>query len=132
MKRFFKAIICLLSFLLVSSLALTVGTVSASTSINNINADEVNLDVKAAITIDQKTGEVLYAKNAAQALPIASMSKLITIYLTLQAIKDGKLSWNQKLTPTKNIVKLSIIQIIQMFHCKKNINIQLNNYMKHH
>lgn len=107
MKRFFKTIICLLSFLLISSLALTGGTVFASTSINNVNANEAKLNVKAAITIDQKTGEVLYAKNAAKALPIASMSKLITICLTLQAIKNGKLSWNQKLTPTKNIVKLS-------------------------
>ena len=54
MKRFFKTIICLLSFLLISSLALTGGTVFASTSINNVNANEAKLNVKAAITIDQK------------------------------------------------------------------------------
>lgn len=49
----------------------------------------LNLDVKAAIAVDAKTGQILYAKNAEQALPVASMSKLMTIYLVLQAIKTA-------------------------------------------
>ncbi|QNQ81948.1 serine hydrolase [Lactobacillus sp. PV012] len=81
-------------------------SVEAAT-IDNYHQNNVNLDVKAAIAIDGKNGQVLYAKNANQALPVASMSKLITIYLTLQAIKDKKITWNQKVTPTKQIVKVS-------------------------
>lgn len=35
------------------------------------------------------------------------MTKLITVYLTLQAIKDHKLSWDQKVKPTAPIVKVA-------------------------
>ncbi|MDO4912859.1 MAG: serine hydrolase [Lactobacillus sp.] len=66
-----------------------------------------SVDAKSAIAIDAKTGQILYEQNADKAEGIASMTKLITVYLTLQAIKDGKLSWNQKVTPSKNIVKVA-------------------------
>ena len=49
---------------------------------------------------DAKTGQVLYAKNAEQTLPVASMSKLLTAYMVLQAIDQGKLKWDQKVTPS--------------------------------
>ena len=41
----------------------------------------LNIDAKAAIAVDAKTGQVLYAKNAEQTLPVASMSKLLTAYM---------------------------------------------------
>ncbi|OYR98397.1 hypothetical protein CBF64_09555 [Lactobacillus taiwanensis] len=81
-------------------------TVKAS-SISNYDQEQVDLQAKSAIAIDLKSGQVLYAKNADKKLPVASMSKLITIYLTLDAINNKKLSWNQKVKPTKQIVKIS-------------------------
>lgn len=60
----------------------------------------LNIDAKAAIAVDAKTGQVLYAKNAEQTLPVASMSKLLTAYMVLQAIDQGKLKWDQKVTPS--------------------------------
>lgn len=65
------------------------------------------LDVKAAIAVDSSTGQLLYAKNANKKLPIASMTKLITVYLTLQAIKNKKISWQTKVTPTPAISKVA-------------------------
>lgn len=67
----------------------------------------LNLDVKAAIAVDANTGQILYAKNAEQVLPIASMSKVMTAYLVLQAVKQGKLSWNQKILPDSAAQKVS-------------------------
>ncbi|MBP2058271.1 D-alanyl-D-alanine carboxypeptidase (penicillin-binding protein 5/6) [Lactobacillus colini] len=100
---------CLIALiLLLSSLILGISNHQAmAATVSDYNTNQVNLDVKAAIAIDAKNGQVLYAKNASQKMPIASMSKLITIYLTLQAIKNNKLSWNQKVKPTKQIVKVS-------------------------
>jgi D-alanyl-D-alanine carboxypeptidase (penicillin-binding protein 5/6) len=66
---------------------------------SNYQTDKLSLQTKAAIAIDQKTGQVLYAQNAKQGLPIASLTKMMTIYLTLRAIDAGKLSWSQKVTP---------------------------------
>lgn len=50
-----------------------------------------------AIVIDEKTGEVLYARNADKKLYPASMTKVMTLYLTFQALDDGTLSLDTKL-----------------------------------
>jgi D-alanyl-D-alanine carboxypeptidase (penicillin-binding protein 5/6) len=51
----------------------------------------------AAYVVDQTTGTVLLNKNADTPLPPASMSKLMTLLMTFEAIRDGRLSLNEKL-----------------------------------
>lgn len=82
-------------------------SVPVKADIANYQTDQVKLNVKSAIAIDSNSGQVLYAKNADKTLPIASMTKLVTVYLTLDAIKNQKLSWNQKVKPTSSIVKVA-------------------------
>lgn len=43
-----------------------------------------------AIIVDHATGMVLLSKNASEPLPTASMSKLMTLYMLFEAIRDGK------------------------------------------
>lgn len=50
-----------------------------------------------AFIIDQTTGTVLLAKNADEMLPPASMSKLMTLYIAFEALRDGRLSLGEKL-----------------------------------
>lgn len=52
---------------------------------------------KAAFVMDQTTGTVLLTKNADDALPPASMSKLMTLYMAFEAVRDGRLSMEEKL-----------------------------------
>ncbi|MDO5757470.1 MAG: D-alanyl-D-alanine carboxypeptidase family protein [Rhodobacterales bacterium] len=52
---------------------------------------------KAAYVVDVGTGTVLLAKNADQPMPPASMSKLMTLYVAFEAIRDGRLSMEEKL-----------------------------------
>lgn len=52
---------------------------------------------RAAYVIDQGTGSVLLSKNADQPLPPASMSKLMTIYMAFEALREGRLSLNEEL-----------------------------------
>lgn len=51
----------------------------------------------AAYVLDQSTGTVLLAKNADEALPPASMSKLMTLYVAFEALRDGRLTLNERL-----------------------------------
>ena len=67
----------------------------------------LHLDVKSAIAIDEKTGQILYQQNADQSVPVASLSKLLTLYIVIQAIQDGKLSWNQMVKPSNNVCAVS-------------------------
>lgn len=73
---------------------------------SNYHADQVSLNVKAAVAINSKDGKVIYSKNANQSLPIASMTKLLTAYLTLKAIKEKKISWDTTVSPTQEIINL--------------------------
>ncbi len=52
---------------------------------------------KSAFVFDQTTGTVLLNKNADVALPPASMSKLMTLYMTFEAIRDGRLTLDERL-----------------------------------
>ena len=57
---------------------------------------------RAAYIIDQSSGTVLLSKNADLPLPPASMSKLMTLYMTFEFIKAGRLGLNEKLPVSKN------------------------------
>nr|WP_278751567.1 serine hydrolase [Liquorilactobacillus nagelii] len=82
-------------------------TQAQAATVSDTPASGLNLDVKAAIAVDANTGQIIYSKNASQPLAIASMSKLISIYLVLQAIKQGKLSWNEKIPVDEASYKVS-------------------------
>jgi D-alanyl-D-alanine carboxypeptidase (penicillin-binding protein 5/6) len=50
-----------------------------------------------AFVMDQNTGTVLLAKDAERPLPPASMSKLMTLYVTFEALRDGRLTLQERL-----------------------------------
>lgn len=51
-----------------------------------------------AILVDMTTGRILYEKNADQRMPTASMSKLMTMYMVFEAIRQGRLTLEDRLT----------------------------------
>ncbi|MFC4387767.1 serine hydrolase [Gracilibacillus marinus] len=62
----------------------------------NVVKANSNFDVSAesAIVVDAKTGKILFEKQADVALPPASMTKMMTEYLVLEAINNGDISWD--------------------------------------
>ncbi len=52
---------------------------------------------RAAFVYDMSTGTILLDKNADQAQPPASMSKLMTLYVAFEALRDGRLTLDEKL-----------------------------------
>jgi len=63
--------------------------------------------VKAATIIDAKSGQVLYTQNATEKLPIASLSKLMTLYLVEKAVQSGQIKWTDTVPIRKNIRKMA-------------------------
>ena len=57
---------------------------------------------RAAYVIDQTSGTILLSKSADLPLPPASMSKLMTLYMTFEFIKAGRLSLDEKLPVSVN------------------------------
>lgn len=66
---------------------------------------DLTIAAKAIILIDAGTGKVIYEENSAESLPIASMSKLMTQYLVLNAVKNGNLSWESTYKPSEAILQ---------------------------
>ena len=57
-----------------------------------------DVDAKAAIAMDAKTGQILYQKNAQKRYPVASAIKILTLAVIEKDIQAHKLSWDQKVT----------------------------------
>lgn len=52
---------------------------------------------QSAILMEQDSGSVLFEKNSHEKLPPASMTKIMTLILIMEAIDKGKISWNDKI-----------------------------------
>jgi D-alanyl-D-alanine carboxypeptidase (penicillin-binding protein 5/6) len=52
---------------------------------------------RAAFVVDQQSDTVLLSKNAQEPLPPASMSKLMTLYVAFEALRDGRLTLDERL-----------------------------------
>jgi D-alanyl-D-alanine carboxypeptidase (penicillin-binding protein 5/6) len=68
-------------------------------------------DVRSAILMERDTGKVLYEKNSNEELPPASMTKVMTMLLIMEAIDQGKLSWNEKIRASEYAASMGGSQI---------------------
>ena len=68
-----------------------------------MSAGAVELDVagKSALLMDVATGTVLYEKNSHEALAPASVTKVMTMLLIMEAIDSGKIGWNDTVTASE-------------------------------
>ena len=62
----------------------------------------LQLNARAAIVIDHGTGTVLFERNPDTPLPPASMSKLMTLLVTVEELEEGRLTLSKKLPVSKH------------------------------
>lgn len=90
-----------LSVLMISLMAMTPfqQTAHGKTKLD-INAD-------AAILVEADTGKIVYKEHEDQLLGIASMTKMMTEYLVLEAIEKGKIKWDQTYKVSDKVYQLA-------------------------
>ena len=93
----------LCSFLL-ALLALTVLTVPAG-------AEELAVEAEACLLMEKTTGEVLYAVNEHEPLEPASVTKIMTILLVMEAIDSGQLQYGDVVTASAHACSMGGSQI---------------------
>lgn len=91
-------------------------TSSTNTSQSNVTtptnaSSNLNLDCGSAILIEQHSGQVLYEQNCHEKLRPASVTKVMTILLIMEAIDSGKLSYTDKIPCTENAAGMGGSQI---------------------
>ena len=67
----------------------------------------IRIDAKAAIMIDASTGQIIYEQNANQQLPVASISKLLTIAVVHDELQQHAITDYTKVKVTPDIAAIS-------------------------
>ena len=62
-----------------------------------------DVDALSAVLMDVETGEILYAKNPDEALPPASVTKIMTLLLVMEAIDSGQFQMSDTVSISENV-----------------------------
>lgn len=93
------------------------GTTGDSTnqSENSSTQTDVSLNLasnaKSAIMLEASTGKIIYEKNSEEKLPMASMTKMMTLLLIMENIEDGNLKWDEMITASEHAASMGGSQI---------------------
>jgi D-alanyl-D-alanine carboxypeptidase (penicillin-binding protein 5/6) len=60
--------------------------------------DDMNLNCKSAVLMDFGTGNIIYEQNSHEKLPPASVTKVMTMLLIIEALDIGKITYDDKVT----------------------------------
>ncbi|MCI6277273.1 MAG: D-alanyl-D-alanine carboxypeptidase [Clostridium sp.] len=66
----------------------------------------LDVEAKSAILLEPTSGEVLYEKNSKEKFAPASVTKVMTMLLTMEAIDSGKIKLSDKVTCSENAKKM--------------------------
>ncbi|KIQ94389.1 D-alanyl-D-alanine carboxypeptidase dacC precursor [Anoxybacillus thermarum] len=72
---------------------------------------ELATEARSAILIERDTGAILYEKNAHEPLPPASMTKIMTMLLIMEAIDQGKLKLDERVRASEYAASMGGSQI---------------------
>ncbi|MCF6139645.1 D-alanyl-D-alanine carboxypeptidase family protein [Pseudalkalibacillus berkeleyi] len=93
--------------ILLLTMALFVTGMVTSLPSKSYAAPNLQLEAESAILVDAETGKILFQKNADLLLPPASMTKMMTEYLVLEAIDKGKINWDTPVKISDRVHKVS-------------------------
>src|SRR5699024_4826441 len=68
-------------------------------------------DAQAGILIERDTGNILYENNAEEQLPPASMTKIMTLLLIMEAVDTNRLALDEKITVSENASSMGGSQV---------------------
>ncbi len=70
------------------------------------NENTLSVSAKSAILTEQSTGEVLYESNADEQLPIASVTKIMTMLIIMEKIDEGALAMDDIVTASERAMSM--------------------------
>ena len=91
--------------------ATTVEPISSNTQEITVSTALGDLPCKSAILMDATTGQVLFEQNPDEALPPASVTKVMTLLLVMEAIDSGKLSLSDMVSVSAHAASMGGSQV---------------------
>ena len=99
----------------VCMILVTIFSFLASDCVYAIDTEEnstLAANATSAILIEASTGEILFEKNSHEKLAPASMTKMMSMLLVLEAIENNVIAWDDVLTISKNASDMGGSQIL--------------------
>lgn len=106
MKRNLKKILSFTLIFIFTILILPVNIANALESDNKEKSDGTNIEAKAALLMEPMSGKIIYEKNAEEKFAPASVTKVMTMLLTMEAVDSGKIKLEDKVTCSENAKKM--------------------------
>ena len=97
--------------LLVAVALLVTGMAAPASAATKEDGVSLELNCRGAVLMEASTGKVLYAQNAEEAMPPASVTKIMTLLLVMEALEAGKLSWETPVTASAHAASMGGSQI---------------------
>ncbi len=72
---------------------------------------DMALPCRSAVLMEASTGQILYAQNPDEALPPASVTKIMTLLLVMEAMERGEVSWDTPVTASAHAASMGGSQI---------------------
>ena len=91
----------------------TVVPIRETQEIASVGAPDGSLELpcKSAVLMEANTGTVLYTQNADEALPPASVTKIMTLLLVMEAVDAGMLRLDDKISVSANAASMGGSQV---------------------
>ncbi|MBU3110688.1 D-alanyl-D-alanine carboxypeptidase family protein [Clostridium lacusfryxellense] len=103
MKRNFKNVLCLILSLILST---QLFGISAKAEVENKNDKGIVVDAKSALLMEPTSGKIIYEKNSHEKFAPASVTKIMTMLLAMEAVDSGKIKLQDKITVSENSKKM--------------------------
>ena len=95
-----------LSVFLLFTLLVSLTATSFAAAEEPVLPEDPDIQAKAALLVDANTGSIVYAKNEHQELYPASLTKIMSALLVMEAVDSGRLSLDQEITASSTIESL--------------------------
>ena len=106
MKNDIKRVLSFTLIFIFTILLLPINIVNAAMLEDQIKSEGTNIEAKSALLIEPITGKVLYEKNSNEKFAPASVTKIMTMLLTMEAVDSGKIKLDDKVTCSENAKKM--------------------------
>ncbi|HOQ14864.1 MAG TPA: serine hydrolase, partial [Bacillota bacterium] len=87
------------------------GAEALSSEADAVQTTALSLNAKSVILMEASTGRVLYESNADERLRPASVTKIMTILLVMEAIKAGTISYDDIVSVSENAASMGGSQV---------------------
>lgn len=106
MLNFFKSIISSVLLLIMFLSFTTINSVKVFGAEESENKKDTNIEARSALLMEPVSGKILYEKNIDEQFAPASVTKIMTMLLTMESVDSNKIKIDDKVTCSENAKKM--------------------------